>query len=509
MRCIHDRGGSSARVPGRNLALFLAVLVFSAGSSAGDWTVVPRITLAEIFTDNLTLVPSDPQSDAVTQIQPGVKVQGRSNRSLVDLDYSFESLLYAKDSARNNVYQNLRASAQEQLVKEKVALGATATIGQVIISPEDFVLTDNITPGNRSNVVSYSLTPEVRDTIGGVVDADARYRYGHVNYLDTDAASDSTLHDVNVGLKSAHSSSRVSWGAVYSNSVTDRVDAPDTLLESSQVTVRLGLSSHWSFYAVSGRENNDVTWAKSIENGSYWRAGLSWTPVSQSSVQASYGDLSKEASLNWSPTARTSLRLAYLNQAVGVNPGPTWSGEFRHRTRHTTWQAGYVDEVTNVQTLQNVGEQNVAFIDPDTGIPSSGTPSGFTLTNEDFIRKRSYAGVAVNTALTVAGVNLFYETREYQISGTAETDRGADASFDWRMASRTRLVAIVKWLVQDYADVSVSGTDRSYNAALGLERSLGSKLFGTLKYGRAARNSATPQRNYVENRITVELDKLF
>ena len=124
MRCIHHRGGSSARVPGRSLALFLAVLVFSTGSNAGDWTVVPRITVAEIFTDNLTLVPSDPESDAVTRIQPGIKVQGKSNRSLVDLDYSLESLIYAKDSARNNVYQNLKARAQEQLVKENVDLDA-------------------------------------------------------------------------------------------------------------------------------------------------------------------------------------------------------------------------------------------------------------------------------------------------------------------------------------------------------------------------------------------------
>jgi len=507
MRCIHHRGCSSARVPGRSLALFLAVLVFSTGSNAGDWTVVPRITLAEIFTDNLTLVPSDPESDAVTRIQPGIKVQGKSNRSLVDLDYSLESLIYAKDSARNNVYQNLKARAQEQLVKEKVSLDATANIGQVIINPEDFVLTDNITPGNRTNVVSYSLTPEVRDTIGGVVGADVRYRYGHVNYLDTDAASDSTLRDVNAGLKSARSSSRVSWGAVYSKSVTDRVDAPRTLLESSEATVRLGLSSHWSFYAVGGRENNDVTWAKSIENGSYWRAGLSWTPVSQSSVQASYGDLSKEASLNWSPMARTSLRLAYLNQSVGVNPGPTWSGEFRHRTRHTSWRAGYVNEVTNVQTLQLVDQQEILVPDTRTGNLIPLTLDTFELTNEDFIRKRSYVGAVANTALTVAGVNFFYETREYQISGTAEIDRGVDANFSWRMASRTRLLVKAQRLVQDYVDVS--SIDRSYNASLGFERRLGSQLFGALVYGHAARNSYTPQRDYVENRVTVQLDKFF
>jgi len=468
---------------------------------------VPRIKLAEIFTDNLTLVPSDPQSDAVTRIQPGIKVEGKSNRSLVDLDYSIEGLIYAKDSARNNVYQNLRARAQEQLVKEKVSLGAAANIGQVIINPQDFVLTDNITPGNRTNVVSYSLTPEVRDTIGGVVDADVRYRYGRVNYLDTDAASDSTLRDVNVGLKSARSSNRVSWGALYSKSVTDRVNAPRTLLESSEATVRLGLSSHWSFYAVGGRENNDVTWAKSIENGSYWRAGFSWAPVSQSSVQASYGDLSKEASLNWSPAARTSLRLAYLNQAVGVNPGPTWSGEFRHRTRHTTWRAGYVNEVTNVQTQQVVGYQDVLTLNLSTGTFGIENLPVFGLTNEDFIRKRSNVGAVVNTALTIAGVNLFYETREYQISGTAEIDRGVDANFSWRLASRTRLLVKAQRLIQDYVDVS--SIDRSYNASLGFERKLGSQLFGTLRYGHAARNSYTPQRDYVENRVTVELDKFF
>ena len=423
MRRAYHRGRHGRCAPHRNLALALGLFVYSAACGAGDWTVEPRIKLAEIYSDNLSLSASDKQRDAVTQVAPGVNVQGKSARSQFNLDYGLQSLTYANDSSRNTVYHNLNANAREQLVREKVFLGATAAIGQRIIDPAQFVLTDTITPGNRTNVVSYSVTPEVHDNIGGAVDADLKYRYGQVNYLDTDMASDSTLSDARVGLRSARHG-RVSWGLDYTKTVTDRRSAPQTSLESGAASLRVGLSDHWAALAVGGREHNDTTWAKATENGSYWRAGLSWS-AARASVQASYGDRSKAVSLFWSPMIRTSLRIAYVDQSIGVNPGPTWSGEFRHRTRHTTWQLGYVDEVTNLQ-IQDINGYKQTIFDVLLGLKDpSEIPPSIPLINNDFIRKRSNAGVSLNTAFTVAGINLFYETREYQVTPASEADRGA------------------------------------------------------------------------------------
>ena len=473
----------------------------------------PRLKLKETLTDNLTLSSTDGQHEAVTQVVPGITVRQKAARSTLNVDYALQGLIYANEPANNGVYHKLSGNASQQLVEEHLSLAEMASITQQIINPRLPVPTDNINPGNVTNVVSYSVAPEARGSLGGVGDMNLKYRFGDVHYLDTDAASDSTLEDVAVNLVNGKGISRLSWNADYHKSVTDRSQGPNTHLESSYASLRYNLSQGWYMYAAGGRENNDLPSAQTIQNGSYWRSGLGWAPGPDFSIQASYGDLSKEAALNWTPLTRTFLTVTYLNQDVGVNPGITWSGTFRHRSPNTTWQAGYSEQAINVQRLDLTGQSLFVLVDatgnpildPTTGQPILVLSNDFTLTDQDFIRKRGSVSLSATSAFTVSGLELFDETRVYQISGGSEQSKGITGTFVWKYASRTSLR--LSGTLSSWSSDTIVGSDRLDQERAGLVRNIGPRVTGSVDYVHGARRAADPQRSYEENRIEAELTK--
>ena len=61
---------------------------------AGDWDITPRITVAEVYSDNINLDDDDKEYDLVTEISPGISVHGESARlrarpGLPDAKYIF------------------------------------------------------------------------------------------------------------------------------------------------------------------------------------------------------------------------------------------------------------------------------------------------------------------------------------------------------------------------------------------------------------------------------------
>ena len=92
----------------------LTILVFGAGlaGSTGNviaqssteagfparraWNIVPSVTVQETFTDNVAPGQGTKTSDQVTEISPGVRLDGNAARLKMHLDYHLTELLYAQ-----------------------------------------------------------------------------------------------------------------------------------------------------------------------------------------------------------------------------------------------------------------------------------------------------------------------------------------------------------------------------------------------------------------------------
>lgn len=78
---------------------------------AGEWRFNTYLDLAEVYTDNVSLAPAGAEeSEFITQISPGVSLNGQSGRAKLDLNYRLQNLIYGHDVTRNNSNHQLLAN---------------------------------------------------------------------------------------------------------------------------------------------------------------------------------------------------------------------------------------------------------------------------------------------------------------------------------------------------------------------------------------------------------------
>src|SRR4051812_7456917 len=78
--------------------LVAALLGIGQALAQSSWRIVPSISVAETYTDNVALTPSSTkESDLITQVSPGIHLisQGRLR---LDASYTPTALLYANNS---------------------------------------------------------------------------------------------------------------------------------------------------------------------------------------------------------------------------------------------------------------------------------------------------------------------------------------------------------------------------------------------------------------------------
>ena len=59
----------------------LIVFLLATTVRAGEWDIVPRLTVVETYTDNVDLDESNKNSEFITEVNPGISVQGKSREA--------------------------------------------------------------------------------------------------------------------------------------------------------------------------------------------------------------------------------------------------------------------------------------------------------------------------------------------------------------------------------------------------------------------------------------------
>ena len=86
------------------------ILLCATPAEAGDWDITPRISVAEVYSDNINLDDDDKEYDLVTEISPGISVHGESARLRGDLDYRMQNTFFLRNSDGNGTFHQLNAS---------------------------------------------------------------------------------------------------------------------------------------------------------------------------------------------------------------------------------------------------------------------------------------------------------------------------------------------------------------------------------------------------------------
>ncbi len=283
----------SARLSPRLLSAVLALSAVAAAAQDGAReplgrliTLTPQVSIQETLTDNARFVPTGKESDAITMLSAGLQARSQSPGLRGFLDYSLDSLHYARSSDLNETQNRLNAAASLRLVEER----AYVDFGGLITSQPVSVFgtrppVGGLADPNFEEVRSYSIAPRLEGSLGRIADYRARLGYAASSTGASGEATDKTETSASAELFSSHSGAGLSWRVEAFKEVTDFEEGRDT--EDVQVRAVLTVSpdGELALSGIVGRETNDVLTGQSETDGiAGWR--VAWVPGPRTSLSA-------------------------------------------------------------------------------------------------------------------------------------------------------------------------------------------------------------------------------
>lgn len=482
-------GADQRFVPRKRAGGIIAALAFmSAGVHAAEWKVAPRLDLGESYTDNVTLAPSSSaKSDWITQVTPGISIEGSGSRLRLKADYALQNLIYANESSRNSFYHQLNANANATLVENALFLDARGNIQQQATSLLAPISNNNLNPGNVTDVSSYSVSPYLLHKFGSTAVGELRYTHDDVS-SSAGGLSDSKSDRVNLKLNSGQAFYQLGWGVAYGQEKIDYVGINDVDSKDLSANLSYRLTSKVNLLATYGYEKNNYI-AINKPEGSYWNVGFAWNPTTLTNLAASYGK-----------------RFFGTTYALNLN----------HMTPNTTWQMSYGQDITTTRQLEfeNKAQYFYAGCTPDTAKygflnDPSCPPLAIipfvqgVLTNETFVNKSFQGSVDVRAGKSVYILSAFNVIRELQTSAATDKQHGISGQWKIRLSRRDDGNLGLGWSRNQFQ--IADRTDAYRYVTLGVTHRLEKKLNGSVDFRHTLRDSNIEGNEYIENALSGHL----
>jgi uncharacterized protein (PEP-CTERM system associated) len=480
-----------------------------------NWVVTPSLKLVETYTDNVFLSPEGTrQSDWITQVIPGISVTANGPRLRLDAFYAPEIVYHAQTEREDKVFHRGNAVGTLELADELLFLEAGAKVDQYDVSLRGPLTTSNVNiTGNRATAVSSYVSPYLLRNIGSAARAEARLTYSTWRSdEDQPALPDNSARRILLRLANGPAYRLLTWEAAYTGESIKYETKQETTSEEFTASARRQITSTVGLLLQAGYERYDTGLPESLEDPRY------------------------SAGFDWSPTPRTRLA-ATAGQRLG---DATYSFDLRHRTRLTSWNVAYAEDVTTSReefflpaTQSTAGALDAMFLSqhPDpvtrqkavqefiarTGLPPSlGAPINF-FSDQLFLQKRWLASAGLQGSRNTLVATAFWEKREL-VRGTAppvgdfaasESIRTSGGSLAWGL----RLTGRNTWNLQGGYTRSQfldSGqVDDFVYVQAGVTRQFQPRVSGSLSYRLQDKDSTQGGAEYRENAGVASLLLMF
>lgn len=502
-------------------ACFCVAVGTSSVADAAQWEVKPRIKAREVYTDNVRLAPSgQEQSDFVTEVEPGIRVRGTGARLQLEADYAFQQRWYRDHKEGNGHNHLLNSKALWTAWERNLFVEAAANIAQQNVSPVGSLATSNVNiTDNRTEVRQLSLSPYWVSRLGPWANLQARYSITRADYTREASALDTDSEVVSVVISNGPSFQNLSWKLSYTDQKVDltggQFDRRD--LESVTAEAAYRLLPTLSILGSVGYEDNSYGTTRGSISGSFWNAGFEWTPSTRTRVKATAGE-------------------RFFGQ--------TYALEALHRTRLTTWNIGYSEQLITTPSaftlpaaIDTATILNNLFISqfPDPaqrqlavqafiaqmGLPSTLLTSVNFLSNQVSLSKRLNAGFALRGVRTTFILNAFHEKRTSENEGSTTSLLGTDPFLISDSVVQTGYTAVLNWRFSPRTSASLEHTlsrnrfselgreDTINTVRLSLTHQLQRRLQGGLGYQFSDRDSDAANFGYRENAVIGTLSLQF
>ena len=284
-----------------------------SGSNSGSKpavSIVPRVSVTETLTDNVRLSNIDKQSDLVTQISPGIRINSEGRRLKGYLDYSVDKIGYAQNSSANQYQRALNTAGTLEAIDNWAFLDFGGSISQQAISAFGTPSIDNTSiNANRTEVSSYRISPYLRGRLGDLANYEARYSRA-ITSSNADAFSYVKTADGVVKISSDSAFQSLGWAAEARQQTIDYSAGRRTEDDHLILGLSYGITPQLRVFSRVGREANNYT---SLDKQSYGTSGFG---------------------VKWSPSNLTTLSVSRDRHSFGSTHGLI----FEHRTARTAWR---------------------------------------------------------------------------------------------------------------------------------------------------------------------------
>ena len=315
-------------------AAMLVVTLPAFGQSA-DLRVTPYLNVTEMVTDNARLTLDDTKDwAAITEVTPGISLQGQNRRLSYSANYRYQSLFYVGEFEDRSAYHQLNANGHTEVVKNHLVVDANATVTQQLVDPQRPLPNDNLSiTNNLTTAQSIGVTPQFMHRIGSWAKANYRYSRYWTDFT-SGALQRSGYEEYGATFSSADRFYKMPWSVRYQR--RNSVVGSERRLQSQEAegSVRYVVSRKLSFLANGGYTKNRYVQVQGLQSpqGTNWRVGLAWHPTVRTTFQATGGQ-------------------TYY--------GDTYQGSISHRGRHWQISGGYNETVISGLEVRQFQQHNL------------------------------------------------------------------------------------------------------------------------------------------------------
>ncbi|HQC79293.1 MAG TPA: TIGR03016 family PEP-CTERM system-associated outer membrane protein [Accumulibacter sp.] len=252
---------------------------------AEAWVITPTLAVNETLTNNLFLSAANRTSDLVTEIAPGISIDGKSARASLRLDYSMIGKFYAHESSSNTHQNSLNAVGMLEAIENWLFIDASGTISQQYLSPFGPVSpsTANVN-SNQTETSSYSLSPYIKGRFLSSADYLLRYK-GTTTSSKSNAAADLTSSEWLGKLNGTTRWGALGWFLDANNLISNYSSGKDFETTSYNAGLSYTFNPQLRVSAHTGRESNNYLSTKQ-ESNSTSGVGFVWTPSPRAELSA-------------------------------------------------------------------------------------------------------------------------------------------------------------------------------------------------------------------------------
>ena len=336
------------------------------------WFIQPRISVSETFTDNINPASGIKLADQITEVTPGIRVEGDTARLKAYADYQMTGYAYARGTYGNRSQNALNSFGTFEALEKRLYLDFSGTISQQSISAFSPLVTSNATPNaNRTETSTYRLSPYLRGRFGS--ETDYELRYGST-WTDTKSAlvSNLVMQDWSVKVKNTIAKARFGWSVDISQQNTAYSNGSKTQSERLRGLVSYQIGPELKFSLSAGQESNDylaLTRTSKVTSG----YGVDWRPTERTLISTFSERRAFGNGYNYAVSHRTPLMAFKFtdsrdvsfqsNQATTVGRGTIYDLLF------TQFASAFPDPVVRAQQVTQLLAQT--GISPTTQLTSS------------------------------------------------------------------------------------------------------------------------------------------